>query len=177
MREQKTRQGVTQVLDNLEFVGRSVAFLVLAFVIIGVVAQLSMTYGFVHALLIVSGAVVMATALRGLIMIIGARSIQSVQEVIWQDQRLVQERMRAAEMRGQGMQVGLELQQEAQQLSIANTFLEEHQAFARILNDLLQRRAKQMEQRAFWQNVLQNAAFFGLGIVTSILLARFHFGP
>jgi hypothetical protein len=177
MREQKTRQGVAQVLDNLEFVGRFVAFLVLAFVIIGVVAQLSMTYGFVHALLIVSGAVIIAATLRGLIMIMGSRSIQSVQEVIWQDQRLVQERMRVAEMRGQGMQVSLELQQEARQLSIASTFLDEHQSFARILDDLLQRRARKMERRGFWQHVLQNAAFFGLGIVTSILLARFHIGP
>jgi hypothetical protein len=177
MREQKTRQGVAQMLDNLEFVGRSVAFIALAFVIIGVIAQLSMTYGFVHALLIVSAAILVAAMLRGLIMMMGSRSIQSVQEVIWLDQRQVQERMRVAELRGRGMQVGMELQQEARQLSIASAFLEEHQAFAHILNALLSRRAKKMEQRAFWQNVLQNAAFFGLGIVTSILLARLHIGP
>jgi hypothetical protein len=177
MREQKTRQGVAQVLDNLEFVGRSVAFLVLAFVIIGVIAQFAMTYGFVQALFIVSVAVVIAAMLRGLIMIMGARSIQSVQEVIWMDEQLVQERMRVAELRGLGLQVGTELQQEARQLSIASSFLEEHQTFAHILNDLLLRRSKKMEQRAFWQNILQNAAFFGLGIVTSILLARFHIGP
>ncbi len=177
MREQKTRQGVAQVWDNLEFVGRSFAFLFLTFVIIGVIAQLSMTYGFVHALLIVSGAIFIAAALRGLITIIGVRSIQSLQEVIWLDQRQVRDRLRAAEARGRGMQVSMELQHEAQQLSFASAFLDEHQSFALILNELLRRRAKKLEQRAFWQNVLQNAAFFGLGIITAILLARLHIGP